>query len=142
MYMAFGVKDVVEPDAPAHGDVVVGWINTQTGKGGLDDYFLSGAHTCSDGAESCPDTTKPGGKKNVVMLNSVSRDNYTMLTFKRYDIKLNFMETIKICSRPLTAEDVYDTTIQINQPQEIFWSVGYKKAEMRMKHKPMKNKGE
>ena len=27
-------------------------------QGGLDDYFLSGATTCSDGAESCPDTTK------------------------------------------------------------------------------------
>ena len=59
MYMAFGVKDLTQPGAPAQGDVVVGWINTQTGKGGLDDYFLSGAHTCSDGAESCPDTTKP-----------------------------------------------------------------------------------
>ena len=83
MYMAFGVKDLLEPGAPAQGDVVVGWINTKTGKGGLDDYFLSGAHTCSDGAESCPDTTKPGGQKNVEMLNSVSRDNYTMLTFRR-----------------------------------------------------------
>ena len=88
MYMAFGVKDVQASSsgggsAPAQGDVVVGWINTQTGQGGLDDYFLSGAQTCSDGAESCPDTTKPGGQKNVEMLNSVSRDNYTMLTFKR-----------------------------------------------------------
>ena len=27
-------------------------------QGGLDDYFLSGSQTCSDGAESCPDTTK------------------------------------------------------------------------------------
>lgn len=124
MYMAFGVKDLLEPGAPAQGDVVVGWINTQTGKGGLDDYFLSGAHTCSDGAESCPDTTKQGGQKNVEMLNSVSRDNYTMLTFRR----------------PLAAEDLYDTTIRTTQPQEVFWSVGYKKAEMRMKHKPMKNK--
>ena len=34
MYMAFGVKDVLEPGAPAQGDVVVGWINTKTGKGG------------------------------------------------------------------------------------------------------------
>ena len=59
MYMAFGVKDLTKPGAPAQGDVVVGWINTQTGKGGLDDYFLSGALACSDGAESCPDTTKP-----------------------------------------------------------------------------------
>ena len=64
-----------EAGGPAAGDVVVGWINTATGQvltdgagndnyftiffqGGLDDYFLSGSQTCSDGAESCPDTTK------------------------------------------------------------------------------------
>ena len=84
MYMAFGVKENNPGNnAAAQGDVVVGWFNSQTGRGGLDDYFLSGAHTCSDGAESCPDTSKPGGQKNVEMLNSVSRDNYTMITFKR-----------------------------------------------------------
>ena len=83
MYMAFGVKETNPRDSAAQGDVVVGWINSQTGRGGLDDYFLSGAETCADGAESCPDTSKPGGRKNVEMLNSVSRDNYTMITFKR-----------------------------------------------------------
>ena len=49
------------------GDVTVGWINGRTGKGSVDDYFL--AHPskhkygaiikCSDGAESCPDESKP-----------------------------------------------------------------------------------
>ena len=83
MYMAFGVKEAENSRSPAQGDVVVGWINAGTGRGGLDDYFLSGSHTCSDGAESCPDTSKEGGEKNVELLNSVSRDNYTMITFKR-----------------------------------------------------------
>ena len=83
MYMAFGVKEETGSSSPAQGDVVVGWINAGTGRGGLDDYFLSGSHSCEDGAESCPDTSKPGGQKNVEMLNSVSRDNYTMITFKR-----------------------------------------------------------
>ena len=83
MYMAFGVKEAEDSRSPAQGDVVVGWINAGTGRGGLDDYFLSGSHTCSDGAESCPDTSKEGGEKNVELLNSVSRDNYTMITFKR-----------------------------------------------------------
>lgn len=47
------------------GDVVVGWINAKSGKGGLDDYFLAtttpgnGRYACEDGAESCPDTSKP-----------------------------------------------------------------------------------
>ena len=45
----------------------MGWINGRTGKGSVDDYFL--AHPskhkygaiikCSDGAESCPDESKP-----------------------------------------------------------------------------------
>ena len=49
------------------GDVTVGWINARTGKGSVDDYFLahssntkfSQAIKCSDGAESCPDESKP-----------------------------------------------------------------------------------
>ncbi len=42
------------------GDVVVGWVNARTGKGEIDDYFLAGNQLkCDDGAESCPDTTKP-----------------------------------------------------------------------------------
>ena len=59
------------------------------------------------------------------LLNSISRDNYTMLTFRR----------------PLTAEDQYDIPIATDGDQEVFWSVGYKKAELRMKKKPLKNKG-
>ena len=51
------------------GDVTVGWINTKTGKGFVDDYFLahnSNARSgnvikCTDGAESCPDESKPVG---------------------------------------------------------------------------------
>ena len=69
--LADSLKHQEEAGGPAAGDVVVGWINTATGQvwlvpaidtiffqGGLDDYFLSGSQTCSDGAESCPDTTK------------------------------------------------------------------------------------
>jgi hypothetical protein len=42
------------------GDVVVGWVNARTGKGEIDDYFLAGDQLkCDDGAESCPDTSKP-----------------------------------------------------------------------------------
>ena len=42
------------------GDVVVGWVNARTGKGEIDDYFLAGDQLkCDDGAESCPDISKP-----------------------------------------------------------------------------------
>ena len=65
------------------GDVVVGWISGNTGKGGLDDYFLAGKSIpCDDGAESCPDKSK-GGTKDIDLLNAVSRANYTMLTLQR-----------------------------------------------------------
>ena len=48
------------------GDVVVGWVNARTGKGEIDDYFLAGSDLkCDDGAESCPDVSKPV-KANIV----------------------------------------------------------------------------
>ena len=108
MYVAFGVKEKGASLRPAQGDVVVGWINAGTGRGGLDDYFLSGAEACEDGVESCPDTSKPGGKKNVEMLNSVSRENYTMITFKRYQVTryTQMSESFKIsfnCTQDLTS---------------------------------------
>lgn len=79
-YLAFGIREQDDHDdddderassaASASsrmiaGDVVVGWINAKSGKGGLDDYFLAtttpgnGRYACEDGAESCPDTSKP-----------------------------------------------------------------------------------
>ena len=65
------------------GDVLVGWISSKSGKGGVDDYFLAGdIIKCDDGAESCPDRTK-GGTKDIELLNAVSRANYTMLTIRR-----------------------------------------------------------
>ena len=155
------------------GDVAVGWINSKTGKGSVDDYFL--AHTvndgvkarnmikCNDGAESCPDESKvvilicfkvygysllciyiyiyiynqaiynldsslfQGGKSHVELLNAVSRDNYTMITYRR----------------PLKSSDTFDVRI-LTDPrtsQNIFWSVGYKSSAMRKKFKPDKNIG-
>lgn len=48
------------------GDVVVGWVNSKSGKGEVDDYFLAGDNMkCDDGAESCPDTTKPVRLSNI-----------------------------------------------------------------------------
>ena len=49
------------------GDVVVGWISANSGKGGLDDYFLAGKKIpCDDGAESCPDKSKGGTKVKLI----------------------------------------------------------------------------
>ena len=46
--------------------MVVGWVNARTGKGEIDDYFLAGDQLkCDDGAESCPDTSKPVKINNV-----------------------------------------------------------------------------
>ncbi len=59
------------------------------------------------------------------LLNSVSRDNYTMLTIRR----------------PLAAGDAYDADIVLDAPQNLFFSVGYKSPQMRKKEKPIKNSG-
>ena len=121
-YLALGIRDPTEAKGIA-GDVVVGWISTSTGKGGLDDYFLAGKHIpCDDGAESCPDKSK-GGTKDIELLNAVSRANYTMLTVQR----------------PIKAKGKFDIDVLLDQEQFIFWSVGYKSAAMRKKNKPLKN---
>ena len=105
------------------GDVLVGWISSKSGKGGVDDYFLAGdIIKCDDGAESCPDRTK-GGTKDIELLNAVSRANYTMLTIRR----------------PVIAQGAFDVDVELKKPQNIFWSVGYKSAAMRKNNKPVKN---
>ena len=65
-----------------------------------------------------------GGGKNLELLNSVSRGNYTMLTFRR----------------PVAALDRFDTPVFLDREQQVFWSVGYKNPEMRKRNKPVKNK--
>lgn len=122
-YLALGVKDDAPTSRGIAGDVMVGWISSKTGKGGIDDYFLaSDTIKCEDGAESCPDSSK-GGSKDVELLNAVSRANYTMLTLRR----------------PLLAQGTFDVDIDINNDQNIFWSVGYKSAAQRKLLKPVKN---
>ena len=110
------------------GDVIVGWINSKSGKGGVGDYFLAkennGEFACSDGAESCPDHTFKSGGENVALLNAVHRENYTMLTVQR----------------PLRAKDEFDVNINLDEPQNVFWSIGYKSPFMRRNNPPLKNK--
>ena len=122
-YLALGIRDPQESKGIA-GDVVVGWISSKTGKGGVDDYFLAGKRIrCEDGAESCPDKSK-GGTIDVELLNAVSRANYTMLTFRR-----------SLMSKP----NDLDVDIHLDQDQFLFWSVGYKSAAKRKLYKPLKN---
>ena len=72
-YLAFGIReqddqelDMAGVPRMIGGDVVVGWINAKSGKGGLDDYFLAGdGHECEDGAESCPDSSKQVNKMST-----------------------------------------------------------------------------
>jgi len=42
--------------------------------------------------------------------------------------------------RSLFAADPYDIDVLTDRDQEVFWSVGYKKADLRVKNKPLKNK--
>ena len=57
-YLALGIREISGLKAVS-GDVLVGWISSKSGKGGIDDYFLAGdAIQCDDGAESCPDRSK------------------------------------------------------------------------------------
>ncbi len=81
------------------GDVVVGWVNARTGKGEIDDYFLAGDQLkCDDGAESCPDTSKPVKIIEVSMALNTSTDfylrgkknqGYIPILFRIIDLSLN-----------------------------------------------------
>ncbi len=125
-YLAIGIRADEEDTGGVGGDVTVGWIKAKSAKGGIDDYFLASASiSCEDGAESCPDVSRKGGERNVELLNSVSRKNYTMLTFRR----------------PVSALDPFDTPVLLDRPQNVFWSVGYKSPAMRKRKKPIKNRG-
>ena len=51
-YLALGIREISGLKAVS-GDVLVGWISSKSGKGGIDDYFLAGdAIQCDDGAEN------------------------------------------------------------------------------------------
>ena len=64
----------------------MGWINDDTGKGSVDDYFLANpeaGNKCNDDAESCPDQSKPGGSSRTYYLNFKSHyKNTTILNIK------------------------------------------------------------
>ena len=101
-YLAFGIRNGDKSEsARISGDVIVGWVSDETGKGSVDDYFLAnpkGGVICNDNAESCPDQSKSGGQNHIKLLNGLSRDNYTMLTFRR----------------PIQAQDSYDVDIDVS----------------------------
>jgi hypothetical protein len=74
-YLALGVRSPQAGSRGIAGDVIVGWINSRTGKGDVDDYFLAaednaadGVH-CDDGAESCPDKNKKVRQMPYTFLN-------------------------------------------------------------------------
>ena len=69
-YLALGIRSE-DGGVGVGGDVIVGWINSRTGKGGVDDYFLASeeeeeeAFKCDDDAESCPDSSKTVSKFEI-----------------------------------------------------------------------------
>jgi hypothetical protein len=75
------------------GDVVVGWVNARTGKGEIDDYFLAGNQVkCDDGAESCPDVSKPVMAKKteaeLTILTFFCGRNYPNIWFLKIVMKI------------------------------------------------------
>lgn len=55
-YMSFGVSGNPKQSDMIGGDVVVAWVDKNTGKGYAHDYFLDDKSQCSGNRGSCPDT--------------------------------------------------------------------------------------
>ena len=87
-YLALGIREISGLKAVS-GDVLVGWISSKSGKGGIDDYFLAGdAIQCDDGAESCPDRSK------VLLFSKINYKTYVKSFSRIFFVKIDFTEKI------------------------------------------------
>lgn len=107
-YMAFGLSGDSSRTRMNGGDVVVAWMDQQSGHGFAIDYHLQSKSQCSGGQGTCPDQKLQGGDNHVRLLNSAFINRFSMLTLQR----------------PLAAYDSWDKPILTNQSQAVIWAVG------------------
>jgi len=107
-YMAFGLSGDSQSSVMVGGDVVVAWLEHETGRGFAHDYYLQQKAQCAGGKGSCPDNKIRGGKNSVRLLNAALINGFSMLTFQR----------------PLSASDRMDQPIYTNGSQPVIWAVG------------------
>ncbi|KAF5296682.1 hypothetical protein FQR65_LT10223 [Abscondita terminalis] len=110
-YMSFGISGDDSKTEMVGGDVAVAWIDKNTLKGHVDDYYLQAKSQCSGPSGSCPDNkfkVLQNNTNSVTTLYATIVNGYSIVTYKR----------------PLRQSDEFDKEIYTNASQPIIWAIG------------------
>ncbi|XP_075148587.1 DM13 and DOMON_DOH domain-containing protein skeletor isoform X1 [Haematobia irritans] len=107
-YMAFGISPNKDRSVMIGSDVVVSWVEKDTGKGYAIDYYLSDKSQCSGKRGSCPDVNIQDNTNSVRLLNAAMVNGYSIVTYQR----------------SLNATDKLDLPISRNGFEAIVWGIG------------------
>lgn len=107
-YMAFGISADKEHSVMIGSDVVVSWVDKETGKGYATDYYLQDKSQCSGKKGSCPDVNIEDNTNSIRLLNAAMVNGYSIVTYQR----------------SLNATDRLDLPISRNGFEAIVWGIG------------------
>ncbi|XP_011185921.1 protein Skeletor, isoforms B/C isoform X2 [Zeugodacus cucurbitae] len=107
-YMSFGVSKSREESKMIGSDVVVAWVEKDTGKGFAVDYYLSDKSQCSGGLGVCPKVNIENGTNSIRLLNAAWVNGYSIVTYQR----------------SLQSNSILDVPILVNLSQAIVWGIG------------------
>ncbi|XP_005182952.1 protein Skeletor, isoforms B/C isoform X1 [Musca domestica] len=107
-YMAFGISPNKDRSVMIGSDVVVSWVEKDTGKGYAVDYYLTDKSQCSGRRGSCPDVNIQDNTNSVRLLNAAMVNGYSIVTYQR----------------SLNATDKLDLPISRNGFEAIVWAIG------------------
>ncbi|XP_050318920.1 protein Skeletor, isoforms B/C isoform X1 [Bactrocera neohumeralis] len=107
-YMSFGVSKTHEESKMIGSDVVVAWVEKDTGKGFAVDYYLSDKSQCSGGLGVCPKVNIENGTNSIRLLNAAWVNGYSIVTYQR----------------SLQSNNTLDVPILVNLSQAIVWGIG------------------
>ncbi|XP_055923228.1 protein Skeletor, isoforms B/C isoform X2 [Eupeodes corollae] len=107
-YMSFGISSNNNRPVMIGSDVVVAWVDKETGKGYAQDYYLDDKSQCSGKRGSCPDANIEENTNSIRLLNAAMVNGYSIVTYQR----------------SLGAADRYDLPIVMNTSQAIVWAIG------------------
>ncbi|XP_053947479.1 protein Skeletor, isoforms D/E isoform X1 [Anastrepha ludens] len=107
-YMSFGVSKSPERSVMIGSDVVVAWVDKDSGKGFAVDYYLGDKSQCSGGLGVCPKVNIENGTNSIRLLNAAWVNGYSIVTYQR----------------SLQSNSKFDVPILVNASQAIVWGIG------------------
>ncbi|XP_017465678.1 PREDICTED: protein Skeletor, isoforms B/C [Rhagoletis zephyria] len=107
-YMSFGVSQNPEKSIMIGSDVVVAWVEKDSGKGFAVDYYLGDKSQCSGGLGVCPKGNIQNETNSIRLLNAAWVNGYSIVTFQR----------------SLQSNSMFDVPILVNNSQAIVWGIG------------------